>query len=89
MRLSSAELAEAKDAAGSLLEAMELTAYLYQVEPRDGEWKVRIDCATTEGWQSLTLSLDKQTLIASRTDATVRDRLIGDLRARLGDCRRA
>jgi hypothetical protein len=83
MLLSAAELAEAKDAAGMLLDTLGLEAYLYQVEPRDGSWEMRVDCATADGWQSLTVRLEKELLLASRTEAAARERVLRMLREKL------
>lgn len=87
MILSSAELAAAKDAAGAVLDELGLKAYVYEVEPQEREWRIRVDCATAEGWQSLSLSVDKQTLLASRTDAAIRSHLTGMFCKRLGSGR--
>ncbi len=83
MILSSAELSAAKDATGALLDELGLKTYLYEVEPEDDAWRIRVDCATGQGWQSLSVTVDKQTLLASRTDAAARSHLTGILRERL------
>lgn len=83
MILSSAELTAAKDATGALLDELGLKAYLYEVEPEEDAWRIRVDCATVQGWQSLSVTVDKQTLLASRTDAAARSHLTGIFRKRL------
>lgn len=83
MILSAAELTAAKDATGALLDELGLEAYLYEVEPEEDAWRIRVDCASGEGWQSLSVTVDKQTLLASRTDAAARSHLTGILRERL------
>lgn len=89
MILSSAELAAAKDATDALLDELGLEAYLFEVEPQETAWQIKVDCATAEGWQSLTLTVDKQALLESRTDPAVRSRLMGTFRRKLSDHGRA
>lgn len=55
MTLSIAELARAREATTELLDELGLDAYLFEVEPRDGQWQLKVDCAiAAEGaWESL------------------------------------
>jgi hypothetical protein len=68
MRLSSKKLINAKEATRNLLEAMGLDAYLYEVEPRENPWLVRVDCAVEGGWQSISIDVEVEDLIKSRKD---------------------
>jgi hypothetical protein len=45
MMLSERELTQARETVASLLETLGLTAYLFEVEPREGRWEVRVECA--------------------------------------------
>lgn len=83
MILSAAELSAAKDATDALLDELGLEAYLYEVELEEDAWRIRVDCATMQGWQSLSVTVDKQTLLASPTDPAARSHLAGILRERL------
>lgn len=83
MILSAAELSAAKDATGALLDELGLEAYLYEVELEEDAWRIRVDCATMQGWQSLSVTVDKQTLLASPNDPAARSRLTEILRERL------
>ncbi len=80
MPLSTMELAEARQAVAELLEQAGLDAFLFEVEPREGHWELRLECAAPDGWQALVLSVDKDTLLASRKDDEARRRLIEDWR---------
>lgn len=87
MTVTSAELALADQAAKALLEQLGLSTYLYEVEPRDGAWVLRLDCAAPDGWQSVTLALDKAQLLTSLEDTRVRDDLLAAWRRRLAGCK--
>ena len=87
MGMSTIELAKAKDAVAAILEGLGLSAYLFEVEPRDGRWELRMDCATAEGWQSLQLQVEKDRLLAAATDPAVREELARAWRGQLGACK--
>jgi hypothetical protein len=80
MTVSTAELARAREAAERLLESAGLEAYLYEVEPGDnGAWTIILECATDEGWQRASWSVDKRELLRSTEDETLRERLAAEL----------
>ncbi len=87
MLLSAAELVAAKEATGALLDELGLSTYFFEVEPQENTWRIKVDCATKEGWQSLALTVDKQTLLQSQTDSAVRSHLMDVFRKRLSDRR--
>lgn len=90
MAISTDELLSAKDAAQALLDRLSLSAYVFEVEPREGDWEVRVECALQDdGWQRCTLAVDKALLVASARDAGARQRLLADWGERLAACRRA
>lgn len=89
MRLSTMELSEASRAAHQLLDQLGLDAYLFEVEPLEGQWEVRVECAVDGGWQALHFPIDKDELVASLHDAGKRDQLIEDWRRRLSACKPA
>lgn len=83
MILSAAELVAAKEATGALLDELGLSNYLFEVEPQGNVWRIKVDCATKGGWQSLALTVGKQTLLQSQTDSAARSHLMGVFRQRL------
>lgn len=83
MMLSGKELTQAKETVAALLEALGLSAYLFEVEPREGHWEVRVECALDSGWQSATFAVDDALLVATRTNAPARDALLADWRHHL------
>lgn len=87
MRLSTMELTEASRATHSLLDELGLDAYLFEVEPLEGQWEVRIECAVEDGWQALHFPINKDELVASLHDNATRSQLIADWRRRLAACK--
>lgn len=81
------ELAQAKEAVSMLLEQLGVAAYLFEIEPREGPWSLRIDCALDDGWQSVALPVDKSLLVASREDIRAREHLLDEWRAQLHACK--
>jgi hypothetical protein len=59
---------------------MGLSAYLFEVEPREAAWQVRVEFAVNSDWQSITLDVDKQELLQSRTERDVFQRLLDEWR---------
>lgn len=89
MILSSVELARSRDVIDQMLEQLGLQTYLFEVEPREGTWEVRVECATPEGeWQSVTIPVDRAQLEASLHDGAAREELMARLVSHLGPCRR-
>ncbi|MEX1034251.1 MAG: hypothetical protein WDZ30_12880 [Cellvibrionaceae bacterium] len=89
MPLSAHELIDAREITAELLDELGLDAYLFEVEPRDGLWEVRIECAESGGWQTLSLDVEREQLLAVRASNTERDAVLSNWRTRLSDCRRA
>ena len=83
MDLTARNLAEAKETVGELLEQLGLSAYLFEVEPREDRWEVRVECALDSAWQSSVFTVEDKTLRASRTDRLVRDQILGEMHKRL------
>jgi hypothetical protein len=89
MAWSAAELEQAREAVSALLDELGLEAYLFAVEPRDGNWEVKVECAVQEGWETVTLPVDIRLLLASPVDREARARLAQAWDAKLAACRRA
>lgn len=84
--ITTIELARAKEAVSALLEHLGLAAYLFEIEWRDEQWLLRVDCAIREGWQSLSFPVDKGLLVRSANDATARQQLLTAWRGQLQAC---
>lgn len=86
--LTTDELIAAKEAVARLLDELRLAAYLFEVEPREGDWEVRIECELEDGWRITHLEIPKGQILASAHDSKVRASLLRTLRMHLGNYRR-
>lgn len=89
MILSITELAMAREVTTELLDEIGLDAYLFDVEPRDAHWELKVDCAmaTNGAWESVTLLVPKEALLMSHDDVSVHQRVLADLRGHLIACK--
>lgn len=88
MTPSTLELAKARDAARNLLEALKLDAYLFEVEPGEGDnWRLTLECAAGDGWQRSSWRIDVQELLRSIDDQVVCSRLLRDWSTHVAACR--
>jgi hypothetical protein len=88
MPLSTLELANAREIVRGLLEQLRLEAYLFEVEPHEPNWQIRVDCGIKEQWQSVVLEISFGQLSASREDGPERDALLTAWHKQLGACAR-
>jgi len=88
MAVSGKELDQARAVTESLLEELGIEAYLFEVEPEEGKWGVRLECAVAEGWQTHHLHVSAERLLALAQDPEDRRALLAEWEAELGDCRR-
>ena len=90
MTLSVADLARARETTAGLLDELGLEAYFFDVEPHEGQWELKVDCAMEpEGvWGSVTLWAPKEMLLTSQDDASLRQRILAEWRAHLIACKR-
>ncbi|MEO1750984.1 hypothetical protein [Thiofaba sp. EF100] len=87
MLLGMVELACAREAAREVLETLRLDDYLFEVEPSEAGWRVRIECAIPQGWEAVEIEVDADTLVASRNDSALRRMLVEAWRPRLAHCK--
>lgn len=88
MSLSRNELLQAREVVAQVLEELGLDAYLFEVEPQEGQWEIRVECAVEGGWETCRLSADKEYLLRGTEDAVVHEVLIDNWREALRACRR-
>ncbi len=86
MPLAITELSKARDTVADLLDELGLDAYLFEVAPRDDKWDVKIECAIGQGWETITLSVGKEMLLAISDEPNVRQRLLDEWQTRLSGC---
>ena len=80
------ELANAREIVRGLLEQLQLEAYLFEVEPKEPHWKIRVECAVNDVWQSTLLEVDAERLWASKEPGQKREALLLDWQKHLGIC---
>ena len=79
-----ADLGRATEATRKLLDELLLDAYLFEVEPREGQWNVRIEFATNEGaWQTLTIAVPPNLLLDSLQEEDAHRELVTQWSERL------
>ena len=87
MSLSIMELKQARDTIATLLDELKLDAYLFEVEPREGQWEINIECALDEGWERFKLSASEEYLIHGKDDAVLHEFLLEVWRDALRECK--
>jgi hypothetical protein len=87
MTTGTVDLAKARDTVSALLDELGLAAYLFDVEPGDRWWQVKVECAISHGWESVMLEVERQALLSALDDASLRQRILTDWRQRLAECK--
>lgn len=89
MSISTLDLAKARESANTILENLQLDAFIYEVEPRDDVWELTIECACeiNGGWQTITLQVPKQMLLDSIDNHQAKQQLFEYWKKRLADCK--
>lgn len=88
MIISTLDLTNARETVHSLLEQLQLDAYLFEVEPREGRWLIQIDCGLGEEWQSLELEVENEQLQACKTAGQAREELLTSMDKQFQACAR-
>jgi hypothetical protein len=86
MTLAAVNLARAREAVEAILDELRISlglqAYLFEVEFHGDQWKIEVECASEEGWKTVTLEADWDRLLESRNDSKVRHVLLKSWRGR-------
>ena len=87
--LSTVELAKARVNASAILEDLKLDAYIYEVEPHDGDWEIRVECAceTNGNWEMISLKVPKDMLLESDHEHTAKASLYAYWKKKLSRCK--
>jgi len=85
--LSINKLAQVRDNLDKLLNELQLDAYIYEVEPHDGQWQLTVECATEDGWETVKFSAKEEYLIRGADDAFIHETLIDNLQEALSACK--
>jgi hypothetical protein len=87
MNLSITELAKIREAISKLLDELQLEAYVFDVEPKEEQWQLTVECAIDEGWQTVTLKANKDYFQYGADDAVIHQLLIDEWREALSACK--
>lgn len=88
MNLTTSDLARGREIVGRLLDALGIEAYLYELEPGDGVWELRVECAVPEGWKRCAWNVSAAEVLASHEDPFLRERLLQVWSEQLAACKR-
>jgi hypothetical protein len=81
------DIRTARLAVEQVLDDIGLDAYLYTVEPKEEGWSLRVECAAEDGWQEVTMPVDRHELRESLHDGRVRQRLRSEWGPHFTSCR--
>ena len=87
MTLSITELAEMREAAAKLFDELQLEAYLFEIEPQEGQWQLTVECAIDAGWETVKLKANKDYFQHGADDALFHQLLIDEWREALSACK--
>ena len=87
MKLSTQQLAQMREVVSELLDELQIEAYLFEIEPQQGLWEIKLECAVDEGWETFLLKAQKDYLLHGFDDAVLRDVLLDNWRVTLSNCK--
>ena len=73
MKITTNRVEQARDAVEILLDEIGITNYLYDVEPREGQWDIYVECAINDGWGNFQLSVAEEYIVRAKDDAIIHD----------------
>ncbi len=79
MNIAIAELAKAREVAIELLDELDLTGYLFEIETSsNSQWGLRLEFQVDDNgtWEAITLPVLKETLLSNQTEKVARQRLL-------------
>lgn len=82
-----AEIAEIREVVASLLDELQLEAYLFEIEPAKGRWQLTVECAIDEGWETIYLEVTKDDFKRFSDDVVFHQLLIDQWRKALSACK--
>ena len=90
MILTTEELVIAREAANAILEELGLDAYLFEVEPQNAHYELKVECACEidGGWVSTTLTVPKEKMLAGFDDMKIKHQLFEFWSKKLAPCKR-
>ena len=87
MTLSMTELAEIREVVSKLLNQLKLDAYLFEVEPKEDQWEINVECAVGDDtWETVRLTAKKDILFHGPDDAVMHEALFDNWSEALSSC---
>ena len=86
MNQSFSHLARIREVVERLLEQLNLEAYLYYIEPKEGQWELTVECVINDGWETIKLRANKEYFLHGQDDAIIHDLLLNESRETLAGC---
>jgi len=89
MPLSTSDIAIARETANKILEELQLDAYVFEIEPVNENWELKIECACEidGSWQSFTIQVPRQMLMNGLVDDTAKRHLFEYWKKKLVACK--
>jgi hypothetical protein len=89
MTLSMNELAEIREVITKLLDLLYLDAYIFEVEPKEHQWEIKVECAVDkECWETVRLTAKKDILFHGADDAVMHEALLDNWSEALSACKK-
>ena len=90
MTITTNELVIAREGANAILEELAVDAYLFEVEPQDEHYELKVDCACEidGGWVSITLTVPKENMLIGFDDLKLKRQLYEYWDKKLSACKR-
>ncbi len=90
MEYTSVELAMARDVSKALLEGLGLDAYLFEVEPKESYWELKIECANEidGSWTTTSVQISDELLMGASKESDKEEQLLEFLGKELSACKR-
>lgn len=87
MEFSVDEIAHMRMTVTALLDELHLDAYLFDIEPKPGQWLIKVECATRNGWGNFLLTAETDYLLHGHDDAVAHAVLLDNWRDSLAACK--
>jgi hypothetical protein len=87
MDFSVDEIARMRMTVAALLDELQLDAYLFDIEPKPGQWQIKVECATDSGWGTFQLTAETDYLLHGHDDAVAHAVLLDNWRDSLAACK--
>jgi hypothetical protein len=88
MKITTNQLTQARDTLSSLLEEIGLENYVFEVEPKEKQWGVTIECEIDEGWERFELSASEDYITRGKDDAILHQFLLDEWGDALQACKK-